>query len=76
MRVLKWRDDLAVKLPKELVETLGLKEGDEIDLMIARVAPAATEQERREALERLREFSWNLPADFKFDREDAHKRGD
>ena len=32
MQVAKWGNSLAVRLPAELVRTLGLKEGDQIDL--------------------------------------------
>jgi antitoxin MazE len=35
MRVVKWGDGLAVHLPAEIVEALGLKEGDDIDIRIA-----------------------------------------
>jgi antitoxin MazE len=30
MRVFKWDDDLAVELPQELIEQMGLIEGDEL----------------------------------------------
>lgn len=33
MRVAKWGNSLAVRLPAELVRELGLKEGDRIDLV-------------------------------------------
>ncbi|MBR0726501.1 AbrB/MazE/SpoVT family DNA-binding domain-containing protein [Bradyrhizobium manausense] len=35
MKVFKWDDDLAVELPKELVDQLALKEGDELDISAA-----------------------------------------
>jgi antitoxin MazE len=33
MKVLKWDDDLAVLLPDELVEKMGLSEGDELNIV-------------------------------------------
>ena len=33
MNVFKWDDDLAVVLPEELVEQLGLSEGDELRIV-------------------------------------------
>jgi antitoxin MazE len=33
MRVFKWDDSLAVQLPKSLVDDLGLKEGDELNVV-------------------------------------------
>jgi antitoxin MazE len=35
MKVFKWGDDLAVQLPEALVDQLGLKEGDELNLVAA-----------------------------------------
>lgn len=77
MLVSKWGNSLAVRIPADVVRELGLKEGDTIDLR--RAADGAleivTEQERRrQALETLRKFRGSLPADFKFDREEAHAR--
>ncbi len=75
MRVLRWGDDLAVLLPTEMVESLDLKEGDEIDIAVTRVRPESTEQERRALLAKLRKYRGLRPTDFVFDREEAHKRG-
>jgi antitoxin MazE len=35
MKVFKWGDDLAVELPEALVDQLGLKEGDELNIVAA-----------------------------------------
>jgi antitoxin MazE len=32
LRILKWGNSLAVRLPKELVEKLGIAEGDDVDV--------------------------------------------
>jgi len=77
MQVAKWGNSLAVRLPKAVVEALGLKEGDAIEihavgersLEIAK-APAA-----RDVLARLRKYRGRLPAGFKFDRLEANERG-
>jgi antitoxin MazE len=76
MKVAKWGNSLAVRLPAELVARLGLKEGDEI----AVVEKGGTlEVERKlsvdEAFANLRSLRGRLPADFKFDREEANRRG-
>ena len=34
MQVAKWRNSLAVRLPAIVVEALGLKEGDEIEIHV------------------------------------------
>ena len=33
LKVFKWDDDLAIELPKELVDRLALKEGDDIEIV-------------------------------------------
>jgi len=76
MRVAKWGNSLAIRLPAAIVELLELKEGDEIDIRVAgtREMDAARQADREELLRRLREFRGSLPADFKFDREEANAR--
>jgi antitoxin MazE len=75
MQVAKWGNSLAVRLPAELVRELGLKEGDQIDLVkdddqvrVRRLARAD------EVLTGLRRFRGKLPAAERLSREDAHER--
>ena len=75
----KWGNSLAMRLPKALVERLKLKEGDEIDSEIIEKALAAADSEalKRRRDEALKEIVANrrpLPADYKFDREEANAR--
>jgi antitoxin MazE len=76
MQVARWGNSLAVRLPAAVVEALKLKEGDEIEIHIAdtRRFVVARKPGRAELLKRLRAFRGRLPADFKFDREDANAR--
>jgi antitoxin MazE len=76
MKVSKWGNSLAVRLPASLVESLNLKEGDEV---VVRPAPEGELQfyrkpSREELLDRLKEFEGRFPADWKFDREEANAR--
>ncbi|MFZ4537558.1 AbrB/MazE/SpoVT family DNA-binding domain-containing protein [Propionivibrio sp.] len=77
MQVAKWGNSLAVRLPAAVVEALTLREGDEIEIQVAgaRVFEITKQPGAREMLERLRKFRGRLPADFKFDRLEAHERG-
>jgi len=75
MQVSRWGNSLAIRLPAAVVESLELKEGDDIEVVLAdartfgiRKAPG-----RREALARLRKYRGRLPADFKFDRLEANE---
>lgn len=76
MHVAKWGNSLAVRLPAAVVEALDLKEGDDIEIHVAdsRSFAVARKPGRDELLHRLRAFRGRLPADFKFDREDANAR--
>lgn len=76
MKVAKWGNSLAIRLPAAVVEVMGLKEGDDVKVHVA--GPADIEMakapDRLEMLARLRKYRGLMPADFKFDREDANSR--
>ena len=73
MQVAKWGNSLAVRLPAAMVEALDLKEGDDIEIHVVdrRVLGISLKPGREELLKHLRAFRGRLPADFKFDREEA-----
>jgi antitoxin MazE len=77
MQIAKWGNSLAVRLPAAVVEALGLKEGDSIEIYpvgvnVIQVGKAA---DRRALLARLRKYRGRLPKDFKFERLEANERG-
>ena len=76
MQVSKWGNSLAVRLPAAVVEVLELKEGDDIEIHVtgSRSLEISKTPEVREILARLRKYRGKLPADFKFDRIEAHER--
>lgn len=75
MKVAKWGNSLAVRLPASVVEALELKEGDEIRLAAVGDRTLKVSPTDKEALiRRLRKYRGLLPADFKFDREEANAR--
>jgi len=68
---------LAVRLPKALVEKMGLSAGDELTIvdMAERTLIVEKEDRRKAALERLSSRNWpSLPPDYKFDRDEANER--
>ncbi|MGA4634658.1 AbrB/MazE/SpoVT family DNA-binding domain-containing protein [Pseudomonas solani] len=69
-QVEKWGDGLAVRIPASVVEVLGLKEGDDIEILIEGDRTFAIRKKPGVAqrLERLRTFRGRLPADFRFQR--------
>jgi antitoxin MazE len=77
VQVSKWGNSLAVRLPKTLVDKLGLKEGDELNLVAAgksTLEVETKEDQRKAALARMAARNWTLPPDYKFDREEANER--
>ncbi|MDP1646771.1 MAG: AbrB/MazE/SpoVT family DNA-binding domain-containing protein [Rubrivivax sp.] len=79
MQVSKWGNSLAIRLPAAVVEVLGLKEGDDIEVRVAGaqaldIRPGSARD--AEVLARLRAYRGALPKDFKFDRLEANERGE
>ena len=76
MQVSKWGNSLAVRLPKKLVEELGLNAGDEVVIVGAskdKIAVAKIDR-RQEALDRMKARNWRLPSGYRFDRDEANER--
>ena len=75
MQVAKWGNSLAVRLPATVVEALQLREGDDIEIHIAgeRAFELEKKASTQELLVRLRKYRGRVPADFKFDRLEAHE---
>ncbi len=77
MQVAKWGNSLAVRLPAAVVEALGLKEGDDVEIhaLGSKLIEIGKTPDRRALLARLRKYRGRLPKDFKFDRLEANARG-
>ncbi len=76
MKVSKWGNSLAVRWPSAVVDALDLKEGDQIEIRIAREREfeVSRGQTKSRALARLRKLRRPLPAGFVFDREETNAR--
>jgi antitoxin MazE len=76
MKVAKWGASLAVRLPADVVEALGLEAGDDIE--IGAIKPNGVDLfrplTREELIKSLRQFRGAMPAGYKFDRDEAHER--
>ncbi|MCC6870657.1 MAG: AbrB/MazE/SpoVT family DNA-binding domain-containing protein [Burkholderiales bacterium] len=77
MRVARWGNSLAIRLPAAVVESLELREGDQIEVVLADARTFAVRRAagRRDLLARLRKYRGRLPAGFIFDRVEANARG-
>jgi len=76
MQVSRWGNSLAVRIPARVADALHLKEGDEIEIRITgdRSFEIDRNRSRERALARIRAFRKELPADWKFDRDEANGR--
>lgn len=76
MHVSKWGNSLAVRLPKKLVEELGVAEGDEVKLTAAADKTIEVEKIDRKAqfLKDIEQFRFPLPEGYAFDRDEANER--
>ena len=76
MRVSKWGNSLAIRLPAAVVEALELKEADEVEVHVAgeRAFEVGRDRSRERALARIRALRKSLPAGWRFDREEANAR--
>ncbi len=76
MKVAKWGNSLAIRLPVAVAEALDLKEGDNIDFDISPGGKVSfkLKMTREQILERMRALRKPMPAGFKFDRDEANAR--
>ena len=76
MKVAKWGNSLAVRLPAAVVEALQLQDGDDIEIHVEapRVLTVVRKPGIEEMFARVRKLRGAIPRDFKFDREQANER--
>jgi antitoxin MazE len=76
MQVSRWGNSLAIRLPAAVVDSLGLEEGDDIEVVVADARTFAIRRTpgARSILARLHKYRGKLPPDFKFDRMLANER--
>lgn len=76
MRLEKWGNSLAVRLPMAVIEEPGLKEGDDIQITVKAKDRMEVEKKRdvEDMLSTLSKYSGRVPLDFKFDRDEANAR--
>ena len=76
MQVAKWGNSLAIRIPKAMAEELRIQEGDDVKLRAASggAIEISRDDSRARAIARIRELACDLPADYKFDRDEANAR--
>jgi antitoxin MazE len=76
MKVAKWGNSLAVRLPAAVVEALQLQDGDDIEIHVEapRVLTIVKKPDIEEMFARVRKLRGAMPKDFKFNREELYER--
>ena len=76
MQVAKWGNSLAVRIPKQVAETLEITEGDDIEFIIDENNTFKIQKtlSRKDALHELASMNIDLPENYKFDRDEANER--
>lgn len=76
MKVARWGNSLAVRLPAAVVEAMQLKDGDDIEIIAANAKTLAVDKKPdfEELLARVRRYRGRMPKDFKFNREELYER--
>ncbi len=77
MKVSKWGNSLAIRIPADVAATLGFAEGDQIKIeSVDGKLVAEREKTVEEMWERFEEIRNKVkwPADYKFDRDEANSR--
>lgn len=76
MKVAKWGNSLAVRLPAAVVEALQLEDGDDVEIRVddPRTLTVVKKPDIEEMFARVRKLRGAMPKDFKFNREEANER--
>lgn len=74
MRMSKWGNSLAIRIPAEVVEKLGLKADDEAEIRITGgdSFEVVRNLRRQQAIEKMRAMRFVLPENYKFDRDEIY----
>ena len=78
MRVSKWSNSLAIRIPSSMMNALDLHEGEEIEFHLSRERSfeIVKKSTPKALLHRLHQLRGNLPADFPFDFMQTNERTD
>ena len=76
MKVARWGNSLALRIPKDVVKALDLKEGDDVEIARGRQGglEVSRRPSRKESIRGLRRFRGTMPPGYRFDRDEANGR--
>jgi antitoxin MazE len=76
MKFAKWGNSLAIRIPADVVEKLGISPNEEAQIKVTgeNSFEITRDLRRQKAIERMRSMSFALPDDYVFNREELHER--
>ena len=76
LKVAKWGNSIAVRIPSEVVEKLGISPNEEVEIRVTgeNSFEVTRDTRRQRAIENLRNSKFVLPDDYVFNREELHER--
>jgi len=76
MKVARWGNSLAIRIPAEVAARLNLKEGDDVEVtqVNEQGLQVAREWTVDQAIARIRSMQRPFPVGWKFDRDEANER--
>ena len=76
MKLAKWGNSIAVRIPAEVITKLGMAPNDEVRIEITGEHSFQITRDRRreEAIEKMRSMSFTLPDGYVFNREELYER--
>jgi antitoxin MazE len=74
MKIAKWGNSLAVRIPAEVAEKLKLSAGQEVQLRVTgeHKFQVSRDRKRQQAIAKLRKLRIVLPDDYVFDRDEIY----
>ena len=76
MKVAKWGNSIAVRIPSDVVEKLGLSPNEEVEINVTGEHSFEVKRDcrRRDAIDAIRRLAVPLPPGYKFNREELYDR--
>jgi antitoxin MazE len=76
MKLAKWGNSLALRIPADVVEKLGLKADEEADVRVTgeNSFEVVRNLRRQQAIEKMRAMRFVLPEGYKFDRDEIYDK--
>lgn len=76
MKIAKWGNSLAIRVPSEVAEKLKLKSGDDVQIEVTgdHKFEVSRDRSREQAIKRIRKLRFTVPDDYKFNRSEIYDR--